>query len=97
MGNVDVCKCGKVLVLGEVSYYKDKKWICEKCFDRGDKTMERIANCMYDYRREHMAADEVDICVDCEHPIFEGEPYYDIKGETRCESCMENYRKIAEK
>lgn len=59
--------------------------------------MSGLTDCMYDYRPEHMGADEVDVCVDCEEPIFEGEPYYDIKGETRCEVCMENYRKIASK
>lgn len=36
-----------------------------------------------------------DHCVACGSPIFDGDDYYEIDGEPRCEFCVENARKTA--
>jgi formylmethanofuran dehydrogenase subunit E len=50
----------------------------------------------YDYRYERPLAKAVDTCNICGEDIYEGESYYDIENIIICNSCIEEFKKVAQ-
>lgn len=53
--------------------------------------MDKLPNCMYDYRYEAPKAKVINTCTRCGGDICEGDEYYQFGTDVICEKCVNDY------